>query len=126
MVEATIPGASIGDQDIVYTAHLQEEKFSANDDSSGCASQLELARAIARLIREERIPRPARTLRFWWTTEISSEYQYFRDHPEAPRRMLCNINQDMVGANQAQDVMRVQMITRTPASRRSGWISTAP
>jgi hypothetical protein len=118
MVEAYIPGTEPGlEQDIVLTGHIQEEKFSANDDASGTASILEIARALNRLIEEGRIERPRRNLRFWWVTEFSSQRQYFADHPEAHHSMWVNINHDMVGANQALDVMRVQNVTRLPASR---------
>jgi hypothetical protein len=118
MVEGYIRGADPGvGQDIVFTGHLQEEGTSANDDASGTASTLEVARALNRLIEEGRVPRPRRNLRFWWVTEISSQRQYFADHPDAPDEIWVNINQDMVGANQAQDVMRKQNITRLPATR---------
>jgi len=118
MVEAVIPGSDPAlAQDIVLTGHLQEENHSANDDASGCASVLEIARALNRLIAEGRLPRPRRTIRFWWVTEISSERRYFADHPDAPRRIWVNVNQDMVGANQAQDVLRKQNVTRVPATR---------
>jgi peptidase M28-like protein len=118
MVEAVIPGTDTTlNQDIVLTGHLQEEDHSANDDASGCASVLEIGRALTRLIAEGRLPRPRRTIRLWWATEISSERQYFADHPDVVRRLWVNVNQDMVGANQAQDVMRVQNVTRLPATR---------
>lgn len=117
MVEAWIKGTEINDQDIVLTAHMQEEKFSANDDSSGCANLLEIGRAFQKLIHNKKIEAPRRNIRFWWVTEISSQRQYFADHPGSHRNMLVNINQDMVGANQAQDVMRVQNMTMVPFSR---------
>jgi hypothetical protein len=118
MVEGFIRGSDPdAGQDIVLTGHMQEEATSANDDASGCASVLEIARALNRLIEDGRLPRPRRDIRFWWVTEISSQRQYFADHPDAPAEMWVNINQDMVGANQAQDVMRVQNITRLPAAR---------
>jgi hypothetical protein len=118
MVEAFIQGAepNLG-QDIVLTSHLQEEGYSANDDASGSASMLEIARALNRLIEEGRVPRPRRDLRFWWVTEISSQRQYFADHPDAHRSMWVNVNQDMVGADQSQDILRKQNITRVPAAR---------
>jgi hypothetical protein len=118
MVEAYIRGTEpeLG-QDVVLTGHLQEEKTSANDDASGTASLLEIGRALTKLIDEGSLPRPRRNIRFWWVTEISSQRQYFADHPEAHHQMWVNVNNDMVGANQAQDVMRVQNITRLPASR---------
>lgn len=115
MIEYVIAGSEIHDQDIVLTAHLQEEKFSANDDGSGCMNLLEIARALTHLIETGKLPRPRRDIRFWWTTEIASEYRYFADHPEEREQILVNINQDMVGANQSQD-SRVQHITRTPYS----------
>ncbi|HEX7240918.1 MAG TPA: M28 family peptidase, partial [Longimicrobiaceae bacterium] len=118
MVEGFIRGTEPGlAQDVMLTAHLQEEKFSANDDGSGVGSLVEVARSLNRLIEEGKLPRPRRDLRFWWVTEFGSQRQYFADHPEAHRRMWVNVNQDMVGANQAQDIMRVQNVTRVPASR---------
>ncbi len=116
MVEGFIRG-EIQEQDIVLTGHMQEEKFSANDDGSGVANTLEIARALSKLIKEGRLPKPKRNLRFWWVTEISSQRQYFADNPAEANKLLCNINQDMVGANQAQDLMRVQNVTRLPFSR---------
>jgi hypothetical protein len=73
IVEAVIRGTDIHDQDIVLTGHLQEEMFSANDDASGCASVLEIARALKKSIDEGRLSRPRRDIRFWWTDEIGAE-----------------------------------------------------
>lgn len=117
-VEAYIRGSKYQDEDIVLTAHMQEEKFSANDDRSGCANLLEIGRALAKLIKEGKLRRPLRDIRFWWVNEFSSEYQYFSDFPDERGRMLVNINQDMVGAKQSVD-SRSQHITRTPWSRPS-------
>ena len=118
MVEGWIRGTKIHDQAIVLTAHTQEEKFSANDDNSGCANLLEIGRGLVTLVREGRLPRPARDIRFWWANEISSEYEYFAMHPEERRKILVNLNQDMVGARQSLG-SRIQHITRTPDSRPS-------
>lgn len=118
IVEAVIRGTTIHDQDIVLTGHLQEERFSANDDASGCANVLEIARAMKRLIDTGRLPRPARDIRFWWVDEISAPEQYFADQPAERAQFLANINQDMVGAKQSAG-SRVQFVTRPPASRAS-------
>lgn len=117
IVEGYIRGAG-GSPAVVLTAHMQEEKTSANDDRSGVASMIEIARALTRLIREGKIQRPRRDIRFWWVNEFDSEYQYFSEHPEERSRMLANINQDMVGALQSAG-SREQHVTRTPASRAS-------
>ena len=117
-VEGWVHGTKRHDQQIILTAHAQEEKFSANDDNSGCANLLEIGRALIRLIAEGRLPRPARDIRFWWTNEIDAEYEYFAARPEERGKLLLNLNEDMVGAKQSVG-SRIQHITRTPWSRPS-------
>ena len=118
MVEGYLRGTEPSSgQDIVLTGHMQEGPVEANDDASGTASMLEIGRALTRLIAEGRLQRPRRNIRFWWTTEISSERQYFADHPGEVRKIWVNVNQDMVGADQSQDIGRKQNVTRVPATR---------
>lgn len=117
-VEGWIRGSSVHDQQIILTAHLQEEQGSANDDGSGCGNLLELARTFNKLIAEGKMARPARDIRFWWTDEIYSEYRYFQDHPDEPKKFLANVHQDMTGADQALG-SRVQHLILAPHSRTS-------
>jgi len=117
-VEGWIRGSTYHDQQIIVTAHLQEEKGSANDDGSGSANLLELGRTLVKLIREGKMQRPLRDIRFWWTDEISSEYLYFQDHQEDIKNFLANLHQDMTGANQAMG-SRVQHLIFAPHSRTS-------
>jgi hypothetical protein len=118
LVEAFIPGTDpTSGQDVVLSAHLQEEQHSANDDASGCASQLEIGRALTKLIASGALPRPKRNIRFWWTTENDAERQYFAANPRVLDTIWVDINQDMVGADQALGVMRTQDVTRLPAAR---------
>ncbi len=114
-VEGWIKGTDLHDQQIVLTAHIQEEMTSANDDGSGCASLLEIGRALARLIEDGKLPRPRRDIRFWWVNEFASEEQFFRENPGEPRKMLLDINQDMVAARQSWGG-RVQYASRLPWS----------
>lgn len=118
MVEGWIRGTKYKDQQIVITAHLQEEQGSANDDGSGSGNLLELARVFNKLIKAGRIPPPKRDLRFWWTDEIYSEYQYIRTNPGAEKKMLANLHQDMTGAKQSMG-SRVQHLIYNPHSRTS-------
>jgi len=118
MVEGWIRGTKYKDQQIVITAHLQEEQGSANDDGSGCGNILELARVFNKLIKAGKIPPPKRDLRFWWTDEIYSEYQYIRSNPGSEKQMLANIHQDMTGAKQSMG-SRVQHLIFAPHSRMS-------
>jgi hypothetical protein len=114
MVEGWIRGSAVHDQQIVLTAHMQE-MTSANDDGSGCGNVLEIGRALARLVKEGKIPRPRRDIRFWWVNEFSSEQQLFRENPDERRKMLLDLNQDMVGARQSYGG-RVQYASRLPWS----------
>jgi hypothetical protein len=118
MVEARIPGTDPSLPEIVLTSHLQEEKFSANDNQSGVASMLEIGRALTTLIAQGKLARPRRGIRFWWCDEIYSEYRYFADHPGEEKKILVNLNQDMVGAKQSVG-SRTQFMARTPWSRPS-------
>jgi len=118
MVEGRIRGTDPALPEIVLTGHLQEEKFSANDDQSGVVNVLEISRALTRLIAEGKIARPRRGIRFWWCDEIRSEYRYFADHPGEEKKFLANLNEDMVGAKQSVGG-RVQHFTRMPWSRPS-------
>ncbi len=118
MVEARIPGIDRSLPEIVLTSHLQEEKFSANDNQSGVASMLEIGRTLTRLIAEGKLTKPRRGIRFWWCDEIYSEYRYFADHPGEEKKILVNLNQDMVGAKQSVG-FRTQFMARTPWSRPS-------
>lgn len=118
MVEGWIRGTKYKDQQIVITAHLQEEQGSANDDGSGSGNILELARVFNKLIKEGKIPPPKRDLRFWWADEIYSEYQYFRENPGETKKILANLHQDMTGAKQSMG-SRVQHLIFNPHSRTS-------
>ena len=118
MVEGWIRGTKYKDQQIVITAHLQEEQGSANDDGSGSGNILELARVFNKLIKEGKLPPPKRDLRFWWSDEIYSEYQYIRSNPGSEKMMLANLHQDMTGAKQSMG-SRVQHLIFNPHSRTS-------
>jgi hypothetical protein len=118
MVEGWIRGTKYKDQQIVITAHLQEEQGSANDDGSGVGNILELGRVFSKLIKEGKIPPPLRDIRFWWSDEIYSEYRYFRDNPGSEKQILANLHQDMTGAKQSMG-SRVQHLIFNPHSRTS-------
>ena len=94
-----IPGTDPKAGEIIYSAHLFEgyTKQGANDNKSGSAAILEVARTLHTLIEEGRIPRPRRTLRFIWAPEFSGTRPWVNANPEIMDGMLCNINLDMVG-----------------------------
>ncbi len=94
-----IPGTDPDAGEIIFSAHLFEgyTKQGANDNKSGSAGILEVARLLHTLIEEGRLPRPKRTIRFLWGPEFSGTGPWVKANKEIMERTLCNINMDMVG-----------------------------
>jgi hypothetical protein len=120
VVVATIPGASRPDEELLFTAHLDHPKESANDNASGSGALLDIARTLKELIDAGRLPRPARTLRFLWVPEWNGTMAYIDAHPEftGPAlggTALAGLNMDMVGENLELLHSRL-VLTRTPDS----------
>jgi hypothetical protein len=98
-VLCAIPGTEPGGKGVIFSAHLFEgyTKRGANDNMSGCVVQLEILRALTRLIREGALPRPRRTIVFLWPQEISGTYEQIKRTEGFTDRFSVNINMDMVG-----------------------------
>jgi len=97
VVVATIPGTDSSAGEVVLTAHLCHESAGANDNASGSAAILEVARALSAAIRKGALPTPARTIRFLWLPEISGSQAYLARHPEIVARLIAGVHMDMVG-----------------------------
>ena len=104
-VAASIPGTEPGKKGIVFTAHLFEGaiKRGANDNMSGCVAELEIARALTRLIKQGLLPRPRRTITFLWADEIGGTMAYLKANPEFGPSLSADINMDMVGEGLRQN-----------------------
>jgi len=98
-VVCRIPGTDPAAGEIILSAHLFEgmQKQGANDNISGSACILEVARVLNGLITEGRLPRPKRTIRFIWGPEFSGIGEWVKANPAIMDKTLCNINMDMVG-----------------------------
>jgi hypothetical protein len=72
VVTATIPGADakLKEEEIAFSCHLDHQRPGANDNASGCATILEVARTLQKLINEGKLARPARTIQFIFPPEI--------------------------------------------------------
>jgi hypothetical protein len=94
-----IPGTDPNAGEVILSAHLYEGiiKQGANDNKSGSAGILEVARTLHTLIEEGRLPRPKRTIRFLWGPEFSGTGRWVQENTEIMEKTLCNINMDMVG-----------------------------
>ncbi len=117
---AVIRGSEKPDEELVFSAHLDHPKESANDNASGSAALLDIARTMNELINSGRMPRPKRTIRFLWVPEWYGTMAYIDKHPEMVGvelggKYLANINMDMVGEN--LELLHSKLImTRTPDS----------
>jgi hypothetical protein len=116
VVTATIPGAdpARGSEELVFSCHLDHPRPGANDNASGCAAILEVARAVSKLVAEGRLPRPARTLRFVFPPEIEGTLALLHHRPEIAARARAAIHLDMVGGGPVTKA--VFHVTRGPAS----------
>ena len=117
VVTATIPGADeeLKKEEIVFSCHLDHQRPGSNDNASGCVAILEVARALSKLIKEEKIDPPARTIRFVFPPEIEGTMALFEGSPELPGRMKAAIHMDMVGGNPAK-TKAIFHVTRGPMS----------
>ncbi len=94
-----IRGTNENAEEIILSAHLFEGyvKLGANDNISGGAALIEVARTLNQLIESGRLPRPKRSIRFIWVNEFSGTIPWVARNREIMDRTLCNFNLDMVG-----------------------------
>ena len=94
-----IKGADANAEEIILCAHLYEGyvKLGANDNISGSAALIEVARTLNELIESGQLPRPKRSIRFIWMPEFEGSIPWAIKHKDILDRTLCNINLDMVG-----------------------------
>lgn len=116
IVTAVIPGADakLKDEEIVFSCHLDHPRPGANDNASGCATILEVARTLQKLISEGRLARPTRTIRFVWPPEIEGTVVLLNARPDIAARIKSAIHMDMVGGG--PETKAVFHVTRGPMS----------
>lgn len=95
-----IPGRSLPTERIVIVAHLQEP--GANDNASGVATLMELARSLGTGVASGRIPPPARTVTFLWLNEISGSRSWIRNHADLMPGVRYMFSMDMTGEDTAK------------------------
>jgi hypothetical protein len=94
-VSGAIPGQEADAGELVAFGHLYEP--GANDNASGCAVLLELARCIQAGLRKGKIPAPRRTIRFVFGHECVGSMAYVSSHPERIGKTHFALVADMVG-----------------------------
>src|SRR5258706_4500008 len=113
---ATIPGSDpvVASEEIVFSCHLDHPRPGANDNASGCATILEVARTLRKLVDEKRLAPPRRTIRFVWPPEIEGTLALLNGRPELASLVKAAIHLDMVGGG--AETKTIFHVTRGPAS----------
>ncbi|MBA3847501.1 MAG: DUF4910 domain-containing protein, partial [Planctomycetes bacterium] len=93
-VTALIPGRDPG-REIWLFGHACEP--GANDNTSGVATLIEVARLLNAAIAAGDLPRPRASIRIISTEECLGMLAFATMHPELAARALCGINVDTVG-----------------------------
>ena len=112
---ATIAGTEPGE--IVFSCHLDHPRPGANDNASGCATILEVARTLSKLVEEKRLAPPRRTIRFVWPAEIEGTLALLNGRPGIAKNIRAAVHLDMVGGG--PETKAIFHVTRGPASQPS-------
>jgi len=96
-LSASFRGSAEPEKEVMIIGHLCHPSPSANDNGSGSAGMLEVARALKRLVDSGAIPAPRRTIRFLWVPEFMGTVPYIKSHLDRTRNTLAAINCDMIG-----------------------------
>ena len=113
-VTALIPGTDLRGEEIVLSCHLDHQRPGANDNASGCATILEVARTLSTLIANGKIARPSRSIRFVWPCEVECTMALFQSEPAMRARFKAVIHMDMVGGGPVTKA--IFHVTRGPLS----------
>jgi hypothetical protein len=120
VTSATFQGSDPSAGELLYVAHAFERITTpgANDNCTGVATTMEIARTLARLLRNGSLPPLRRTIRFIWVPEISGSRAFMYRNQELQDRLLAVLNFDMTGPDleKTDTYLRMKM---TPDSRPS-------
>ncbi len=98
VVSALIAGQT--EEEVAIVAHLCHPQWSANDNASGAATVLEVARTLQALISEGKLGKPRRGIRFLLVPEMYGTQAYLANSENRVPYMIAGLNLDMVGENQ--------------------------
>lgn len=97
VISTSIKGKENPEQEIIIVAHLCHPFPGANDNASGAAGLLELARALKSLIDNNEIEPPKKTIRFLWVPEFNGTVPWMKYHEDKMKKVLVCLNLDMIG-----------------------------
>jgi hypothetical protein len=109
-VVATLPGRDRSKY-VLFCAHGDSDSGGpgANDNASGVAIVLEIARTVAAAVKSGTIPQPGWDLRFAsWGGEISSTREYLAGVEKDPSRLQAVFNYDQSGFGSSKEALYVE------------------
>ena len=96
---AEFPGQSRPEQRVLIVAHLDHYKPGANDNASGAATLLEIARTYSVSLQNGTLPPPERTLTLLWVDEYRGTREWIARHQDALKGIQAVLVMDMVGGD---------------------------
>ncbi len=97
VLSTKINGSEAPDREIIIIAHLCHPSPGANDNASGAAGLLELARSLKSMCDKKVLPPPKYTIRFIWVPEFNGTIPWMKRHEEKIKRAIACLNLDMIG-----------------------------
>ncbi|MFX1425359.1 MAG: DUF4910 domain-containing protein [Promethearchaeota archaeon] len=97
VISTSIQGIKNPEKEVIIVAHLCHPFPGANDNASGAAGLLELARALKHLIDKNKLSPPKKTIRFLWVPEFNGTVPWMKFHEEKMKNVLACLNLDMIG-----------------------------
>jgi aminopeptidase-like protein len=97
VLSTTIKGSDTPDKEIIIIAHLCHPNPGANDNASGAAGLLELARSLKSLCDRKILITPKYTIRFIWVPEFNGTIPWMKHHEEKVKSAMGCLNLDMIG-----------------------------
>jgi hypothetical protein len=114
-VTASIKGTDPAAKEVWIKGHDNYRNSGGLNNLTGVGAVIEVARALNTLINSGALPRPTRTIRFFWSAEHFGDIMMMSKHPEWRDRALSFFSVDMIGFNQ-EKVKAVPRLTRMPHS----------
>ncbi len=97
---AEITGTDRAEESVLFVSHSTAGTKPGANCAAGPALQVEIARTIAELIAEGRVPRPRRSIRFLINVEGHGTKHYIHHHRQDADRTIAAIALDSVGHDQ--------------------------
>lgn len=112
---ATIEGRDLPHESVYFCAHVTAATKPAANCAEGVALAAEVARVFQKLIKDERIRRPRRSIKFLFLAEQRGSAFFFDRHPERSDSILMCFNYCSVGHSQSK-LNSVLMFYKVPDS----------